>query len=286
MKIKPIALSASLGLFVVLAGCQTVKPKPQPPATAGTEKKATTKDTPPEDDLDEYATVEISDPLEPVNRGTFWFNHQLYRFVLRPLSKTYETIVPKPARTGIYNVFDNVEYPVRAVNYTLQGDLKRAVQETGKFAVNSTAGIGGIMRPSEKIPALADVPDTDTGLTFAKWGIGHGPYLVVPLIGPRSSRDTVGLAGDYAMNPITWIGFFYGSWAWTIPVSAGDTIAVMPDKLGQYDTASKNAVDPYLAVRSAYVQYRAEAARKLSAKPAKEKTPERKGSITVQPSAK
>lgn len=286
MKIPSLTLSASLGLIVVFTGCQTVKPKPQPPVAATPEKKAPAKAAASDDDLDEYATVEISDPLEPMNRGTFWFNHQLYRFVLRPLSKTYETIVPKPARTGIYNVFDNVEYPVRAVNYTLQGDLKRAAQETGKFAVNSTVGIGGIMRPSEKIPALANVPDTDTGLTFAKWGIGHGPYLVVPLIGPRSSRDTVGLAGDYAMNPITWIGFFYGSWAWTIPVSAGDTIAVMPDKLGQYDAASKNAVDPYLAVRSAYVQYRAEAARKLSAKPEAEKAPERKGSITVQAAKK
>ena len=258
LTILPVALGLSA---LVLTGCTTTKARKQEAAPAvatsgGGDGKSVAKSTV---DLDEYQVPTIADPIEPVNRGTFWFNHQLYRFVLRPVSKTYEKVVPQPVRKGIYNVFDNVEFPVRFVNQTLQGNFKRAGQETGKFCVNTVLGVGGIMTPAEKFPAIANVPDTDTGLTFAKWGIGHGFYLMIPVIGPRSARDTVGLAGDYALHPLTWVGFFYGTWAWTIPVSAADTLAVMPDKFGQYDAATENAVDPYLAVRTAYLQYRLEA---------------------------
>jgi phospholipid-binding lipoprotein MlaA len=262
LTILPLAIGLSA---LALTGCTSTKAsKRQTTATVaatsgGGDGKSVAKST---TDLEEYDVPSIPDPIEPVNRGTFWFNHQLYRFVLRPISKGYEKVVPQPVRKGIYNVFDNVEFPVRFVNHALQGNFVRAGQETGKFCVNSTLGVGGLMTPAEKFPAIANVPDTDTGLTFAKWGIGHGFYLMIPVVGPRSARDTVGLAGDYCLHPLTWVGIIYGTWAWTIPVSAGNTLAVMPDKFGQYDAATENAVDPYIAVRSAYVQYREEAAKK------------------------
>lgn len=208
------------------------------------------------DDLDEYTAGTIFDPLEPVNRVTFWVNDQLYTFLLRPVSKTYQKVMPKPVRTSVSNVFDNIRFPVRFVNDALQGQFLRAGQETGRFVVNSTLGVGGLFRPSDKISALADVPAADTGQTFAKWGIDHGFYLVLPVIGPSSVRDGVGLAGDYALNPVTWVAIFYGSWAWTIPVSVTDTVRVMPDRFDAYDAASENAMDSYLALRSAYVQHR------------------------------
>jgi phospholipid-binding lipoprotein MlaA len=263
MKIRLMSLPVVLGLFVLLlTGCTTTRKSQQTASVVATSGKGDGKTFAKTDDLEEYDARSIADPIEPVNRGTFWFNHQLYRYVLRPISKGYEKVVPQPVRKGICNVFENVEFPVRFVNHTLQGNFVRAGQETGKFCVNTVLGVGGIMTPAEKFPAIANVPNTDTGLTFAKWGIGHGFYLMIPVIGPRSARDTVGLAGDYALHPLTWVGFFYGTWAWTIPVSAGNTLAVMPDKFGQYDAATENAVDPYAAVRSAYVQYRDEAAKR------------------------
>ena len=129
---------------------------------------------------------------------------RLYTFLFRPISKGYELILPRPVRKGIDNAFENVKYPVRVVNCTLQGKFKRAGQETGKFVVNTVGGVAGIFRPAENIPALANVPDEDTAQTLGKWGIPNGPYLVLPLLGPSSVRDTVGLAGDYALNPVNW----------------------------------------------------------------------------------
>lgn len=261
MKTHPLFFALLLGASVLpFTGCSTAAKK-QPPAAAAAVGPSDGKSVR-TDDLNEYAASSIADPIEPVNRATFWLNHQIYRFVLRPVSKTYEFILPKPVRIGVCNVFENVEFPVRFVNNVLQGNLPRAGQETGRFVVNSVAGVGGLIRVSDRIPALANVPPGETGQTFAKWGIGHGIYLVLPVIGPSSLRDGVGLAGDYALNPITWLGIIYGHWAWTIPVSVTDTIAFMPDKFDQYDVATENAVDPYLAVRSAWVQYRAEVAKK------------------------
>ena len=167
MKRSPLLLPALAALSLALGGCASTKPtvKPEPAAAAPAKKAAQPAAAAPADDLDEYSAVAISDPFQPVNRGTFWFNHQLYRYVLKPVTKAYEFILPKPLRTGVYNVFDNVEYPVRFVNHTLQGNLKNAGLETGKFAVNTVVGVGGLMRPSHQIPAQAAVPETDPGIT-------------------------------------------------------------------------------------------------------------------------
>ncbi|CAN5756154.1 VacJ family lipoprotein [soil metagenome] len=251
----------------LFTSCTTTSPKPPAStaavATTGHGSKSDGKSYKSKvDDLSEYDVATIADPLEPINRGTFWLNHQLYTFIFKPISKSYETVVPKPVRKGIYNVFDNIEFPVRFVSDTLQGNFKRAGLETGRFVVNSTVGVGGLGRPADHIPALANVPAGEVGLTFAKWGVGHGFYFVIPLLGPSSARDTVGLAGDYALNPVTWLGFIYGTWAWTIPVSVTGTVSYMPDKFAKYDAMTKNTLDKYLAARTAYVQYRKEAAKK------------------------
>jgi len=208
------------------------------------------------DDLDEYAVAPVSDPWEPLNRATFWLNDGLYTFLFRPVSTVYKTIIPKFVRTGVYNAFENVKYPVRFVNDSLQGKFQRAGLETAKFLVNTTVGIGGLGRPSDHIPALADVPGADTGQTLAKWGIGNGPYIVLPLLGPSTVRDTVGLVGDYGLNPVTWVSFFYGGYTWFIAIPATNTVRALPVQLGIYDDATKSALDKYLAARSAYIQYR------------------------------
>jgi ABC-type transporter lipoprotein component MlaA len=142
------------------------------------------------------------------------------------------------------------------VNHTLQGRLDRTAKETGRFLVNTTAGVGGIMKPADKIPALADIPKVDTGQTFGKWGVPHGPYLVFPVLGPTSSRDLVGTAGDTVLNPVAWLGLLFGGAAWTTAVSAPSGAHGVPDQMDRYDMATKDALDPYISARTGYMQNR------------------------------
>jgi phospholipid-binding lipoprotein MlaA len=179
---------------------------------------------------------------------------------LRPVSKTYEAVLPKQVRSSIHNVFDNSEYPVRLVNNVLQLKFKHADLETRKFVVNTVGGVGGLVRLSDRIPSLANVPPADTGQTLAKWGIGHGPYTVLPVLGPKSTRDIVGLAGDTALSPVTWIGFGGVGAATALAVSSSNSIRNLNGRLKAYDATTENTLDPYLAVRSAYSQHRKKAA--------------------------
>lgn len=213
------------------------------------------------DALDDYADSDsVADPFEPVNRAIFRCNDVVYDFLLRPVAKTYECITPKPLRTALDNGFDNAKYPVRLVNSLLQGKVKRAGLETEKFLVNSVAGFGGLIRQSDHVSRLADLPAEDTGQTLAVWGCGHGPYLVLPLLGPSSAREAVGYAGDYVLNPVNWGMFQHRDSLQYIPPST-NTLRALPEQLRQYDAARKDAIDPYLSVRSTYLQNRNAAAR-------------------------
>jgi phospholipid-binding lipoprotein MlaA len=214
------------------------------------------------DDLDEYAVVAIADPLERLNRGTFWLNDKLYLLIFRPISKGYEKVIPKPARKGIDNAYDNIKFPVRLVNHALQGKFKRVGRETEKFLLNTVVGVGGLIRVSDKVPVLAELPDQDTGATFAKWGMGHGAYIVIPFLGPSSVRDGIGLLGDYAMNPVNFAIYWHDAPDWTLIPPSGNTLRALPSQLGAYDAAKNDAIDPYIAVRSAYVQFREAAVKK------------------------
>jgi phospholipid-binding lipoprotein MlaA len=214
------------------------------------------------DDLDEYAVVEIADPLERLNRGTFWLNDKLYLLIFRPISKGYEKVIPKPARRGIDNAYDNIKFPVRLVNHALQGQFKRVGRETEKFLLNTVVGVGGLIRVSDKVPVLAELPDQDTGATFAKWGMGHGAYIVIPFLGPSSVRDGIGLLGDYALNPVNFAIYWHDAPDWTLIPPSGNTLRALPSQLGAYDSAKSDAVDPYIAIRIAYVQFSEAAVKK------------------------
>lgn len=234
---------------LLLAACASKQP-PQASATGA-------------DSLDDYDTAtEVSDPLEPLNRATFKLNDGLYNFVLRPISKGYTTVLPSPVRQGIDNVYDNVKFPVRFLNSGLQGKFKRAGQEVQKFGVNTFAGFGGLIKQSDRIPSLANVPEEDSGQTLATWGVGHGPYIVLPVLGPSTAREVVGLAGDYALNPVNWGFALKGDaddWAWIPPT--GNNLRLLPHQLEKYDDSKANAIDPYMAVRSTYIQNRNSAAK-------------------------
>lgn len=256
--ILPPRLLLLAAIVPFLTDCATPKKPHLASAPAAKEQKAATvKPGDAVDELDDYGGgAEVSDPFEGLNRFTFKFNDKVYDFVLRPVSKGYEFVAPKPVRQGLSNFFDNVKFPVRFVNNGLQGKFKNAGKEVGKFGVNTIAGFGGFIRQSDKIPSLAAVTNEDTGQTLGKWGIGHGPYMVLPIIGPSTARDTLGFAGDYALNPVHW-GYLLKNgtdWVW-IPTTV-NTIQSLPDQLWYYDESCKNSVDPYLSVRSIYVQNR------------------------------
>lgn len=215
---------------------------------------------------DEYAAPRVADPLEPVNRVVFKFNDGFYTHVLRPFTHGYERAVPSPVRRGLGNFFDNLKFPVRFVSCVLQAKPRRAVRETGKFLLNSTVGVGGLVRVSDSVPELAAVPAEDVGQTLGAWGIGSGPYLVLPILGPSSLRDTVGLAGNTLLNPPNWSATErtvqgYDS-TWRLGTQALDFVNASPDQIRNYDSFKQSAVDPYTAVRNGYLQHRAAAVKK------------------------
>jgi phospholipid-binding lipoprotein MlaA len=236
---------------VFLVDCTSTKTATTPaPVPATTQVNAT-------DALDDYDTVPVSDPLEPLNRATFALNHGLYKVLFRPIAKGYTSIMPKPVRQGVDNAFENAKFPIRFVNSSLQGKFKRAGKEVQKFGVNTFAGFGGLIKQSDRIPSLVEVPSEDTGQTLATWAIGHGPFLVLPLFGPSSAREAVGLVGDYALNPVSWLFKLRGGAEKTewIP-SAVNTVRSLPDQLQRYDSSRANSVDPYVSVRSVFYQNR------------------------------
>jgi phospholipid-binding lipoprotein MlaA len=213
---------------------------------------------------DEFANVpvqKVNDPLEGFNRTMFGLNDELYTHALRPLAHGYVIVVPRPVRTGISNFFDNVQFPVRFINSVLQGKLKRSAQEAGKFVFNSTFGVGGLIRVSDHVSGLEDVPGEDFGLTLGVWGFRPGPYIVIPVLGPSDCRDVVGFAGDFAMSPLNWytLGIFHYqviSNGVGIALSGTHYVNALPKSIDTYDQMKAGAVDPYIAMRDAYLSYR------------------------------
>ncbi len=189
------------------------------------------------------------DPLEPVNRVIYAFNDTADRYVFRPVAKGYNVVVPKPVRTGIGNFFNNWTYPVTIVNSFLQGKFKQGASDTGRFVVNSTVGLFGFFDPASKM----NLPehDEDFGQTFARWGIGQGPYIVIPILGPATVRSGIGILANTQVNPVLQLNDSSIRSklviAWFIESRAA---LIGPDE------AVRDAFDPYLFMRDAYLQNR------------------------------
>lgn len=146
--------------------------------------------------------AQSKDPLEPINRVSHGFNEVLDKILLKPIAKTYQFIMPEFAERGVRNVFRNVGEVRNIVHNGLQGKGKGAVQSTGRLLINTTVGIGGLFDVASKIGIPLE--REDLGQTLGRWGLGPGPYLVVPFFGPSSLRDSIGLIGDPALSPITY----------------------------------------------------------------------------------
>lgn len=209
-----------------------------------------------EESLDDYdiKTVSISDPLEPWNRFWFRFNDIFFLYVARPLYTGYEFATPQEFRTGLKNFLANMLFPIRFINSFLQGKPMEAGVEFGRFMINTTVGLGGLIDVAKGVKAVVPVDPSgeDFGQTLGMWGMGQGFYLVWPIIGPSSARDTVGLGGDYFLDPT----FYMRPWIAAFAVSGTLRFNSMGDILTLYEDMNLSAVDPYVAMREAYSSYR------------------------------
>ncbi|NPA95023.1 MAG: VacJ family lipoprotein [Thermodesulfobacteria bacterium] len=194
---------------------------------------------------------DISDPLEPVNRVFYHFNDKLYFWVLKPVCKGYSKVVPEPARKGIRSFFSNIYTPVRAANCLLQGKFTGFWREIARFIINTTAGGLGFRDAAEEDYHVAKSSE-DFGQTLGVYGLGFGPYLVIPFIGPSSVRDAVGSAADSFMYPPN---YMMNTWE-SMGRSAFRKINDISLRLGEYESFKEMAIDPYIAIRQAYFQYR------------------------------
>ena len=210
-----------------------------------------------EDELDfleegEKEVVTISDPLEPLNRAVFHFNDKLYFWFLKPAARGYNYVFPEELRIRVRNFFINLLFPVRFVNSILQGNIGGAAVELSRFVVNSTLGIGGLFDPSSRGLNLP-MQDEDLGQTLGVYGLGHGIFLNVPVLGPYTARSLVGWAGDSFLDPVTWyVQPMLLSWG----VKGYKKFNEVSLTLGDYEALKEAAIDPYVAIRNAYVQYR------------------------------
>jgi phospholipid-binding lipoprotein MlaA len=194
----------------------------------------------------------VADPLQGWNRGVFVVNDALYVWVGRPALNGYKRIIPEPGRVGIRNTFDNLGMPARAVNCLLQGKGKNAQTEFNRFLINTTVGILGVRDAAEDKYQIAPPPPEDLGQTLAVWGLGDGCYLVWPILGPSTLRDSGGMVGDYFLDPVTYIP----PWMVSAGISGVRTVNNGSFTMKEYDAIREEAVDPYAAVRDGYTQYR------------------------------
>ncbi|HUT30256.1 MAG TPA: VacJ family lipoprotein [Sedimentisphaerales bacterium] len=195
--------------------------------------------------------VEIADPLEPVNRIMYSLNDTLYFWVVKPVAEFYTDVAPEPARIGIRNFFNNLTTPVRLVNCLLQGKGHAAGNEVHRFVVNTTIGVLGLGDPAQDKFGFKPTEE-DLGQTLGLYGLGDGFYIVWPLLGPSTLRDSAGRLGDAFLNPV----FYLEPDEAAIGVSAGKNINDASFHIGEYEAFKADAVEPYIAMRQAYIQYR------------------------------
>ncbi len=198
--------------------------------------------TPPHED--------VADPLEPVNRVVDTVNDKVDRAIFKPTAKAYEKVVPDQARSSVTNFFSNLGEPLVITNQFLQGKPKAGVSDFGRLVVNSTIGLLGLFDPASQMGLTKH--DEDFGQTFGKWGIGEGWYVVLPLLGPSTVRDSVGLVADYQLDPVSQHDEVRERNSLN-GLRVVDTRANLLSATRLRDTA---ALDPYLFTREAYRQLR------------------------------
>jgi phospholipid-binding lipoprotein MlaA len=229
---RAAAWAAMLGM-ALLAGCAT-PPSPNDPEALAAYKEA-------------------NDPLEPMNRYFFDLNYAADELLFKPLAGWYYVALPNFAQDGVRNALRNVRSPVVLANDLFQGETDRAGVTFERFLVNSTMGVGGLFDIASRMGL--DYHDEDFGQTLAVAGVGEGPYLMLPLLGPSNPRDAVGMAVDMLFDPLTYVGLFAVS---NIGLAADvvDGMDTRARNLKTLDAIRKGSLDYYATIRSLYRQHR------------------------------
>jgi phospholipid-binding lipoprotein MlaA len=189
------------------------------------------------------------DPWERVNRVTFRVNEKLDRAIAKPVAKAYRRYTPHFVQTGVSNFMDNLNYPIVIVNDFLQAKFKPALSDTGRFVLNTVAGVGGLFDPASEAGLAKN--DEDLGITLGKWGVHQGPYIILPIIGPSTLRDGFGKLGDEFITPQNYI-----SDRWLRYGIDGLYYLDLRARLLDVEGALDNAFDRYALLRSVYLQHR------------------------------
>ena len=231
-QIKSCLVFTALACFG-LAGCATAPPASQPEALA------------------DYRTN--NDPLEPTNRFLYQVNDGLDTYLFRPVAVAYRYAVPGVVRRPVHNLLQNIASPIVFANDVMQAKPRRAGDTMMRFLINSTAGAGGLFDVATDLGYPSHT--SDFGVTMALWGVGEGPYLLLPVLGPSNFRDAGGYGADTALDPFTW-ATFGGSTALYYSKSALGAIDKRERLIETIDETKKSALDPYATFRSLYNQNR------------------------------
>lgn len=186
------------------------------------------------------------DRLENLNRKVFYINDRLDHYALRPAAVTYKALMPNPLEKGIENVFSNLNEVTNVVNDILQGKFSQAAHDSGRFLINTTLGLGGLFDVAQRA-GLEKSDGEDFGQTLAVWGVGEGPYLMLPLMGPSTLRDAPSKFVDSITSPFSYVD----------DVSARNTargVDLLTTRAGLLEVDRVISGDKYLFVRDVYLQ--------------------------------
>ena len=279
-----------LGVAVMLAtGCAGKTGTAQPPGLSDARPvadqtpapaPASHPATPPDELFDPFAKAdegagEEYDPWEPMNANIFTFNLKVDRYVLKPVAKGYDFILPDVVQVGVSNIFSNLRFAPRFLNNVFQGKVKGAGIEVGRFLINSTVGLAGFFDLATKVDLVT--PEEDLGQTLGFYGVKPGPYLVLPFLPPFTVRDFVGYVGDIFLNPINWLVvpiievdgvpsvIAHKNRMTTSIIQFGSRVGEIVNErsrnLQKYQGVEEATLDLYTAVRNAYLQKRNQAVR-------------------------
>ncbi len=194
-----------------------------------------------------------NDPYEQTNRQIFDFDHSVDHAVARPVAVFYNHVTPGFVRDGIHNFLSNLDSPVIFANDLLQGETTRGSETLGRAVLNSTLGVGGVF----DVAARMGIPGhgEDFGQTLAVWGADEGPYLVLPLAGPSTPRDVVGIGGDVALDPFTYLKW-NNSTLFSMIRAGSEIVDLRARNVDNLDQIERTSVDLYATTRSLYRQHR------------------------------
>ncbi len=221
VKMQYVFLGMLIGVALTLNGC----------ATTG--------------DVEPQTVASKTDPYENFNRKMFGFNDKVDNYVAEPISNAYKWITPQFMQTGVFNFFNNLKNVNVVINDVLQAKFAQSAEDTGRFAINSTAGVGGLFDVAKHVGLEQNEEDFDQ--TLAVWGVPPGSYLVLPILGPSTARGIPGAAFDTAANPVSYIG---------MPVQLLSMLNARASAEGALKFIDEAALDPYVFTRESFLQWR------------------------------